>query len=311
MNKTILAIDGGATKTAMTVCDEQGFEFYSATSTGSNYQVIGEKNVEEIITNLLTDAANNLHDWKIDAAIFAIAGIDTVTDLNIVQNIVNRSIAASPLKIESYVVENDVEATLKGLTKELPSALLISGTGAIAYGYAHGKLVRAGGWGHRVGDEGSGYWIGQQIGRSIFKEVDGRGPKTALTELILKQLKLENVDELYSYLYNTTYTNARLASLGSTLQQAVNMDDVVAKAIAHDAATELIQLAQIIIKKLNAQNAPMLFYLNGGVLKNNACIYDQFYSQMQGLYPKIEFHLCDQQPLFYLVQRALQLAPGK
>ena len=307
MNKTIIAIDGGATKTAMTVCDAAGFELYNVTSSGSNYQAIGEKNVADILTNLLTDAANNLHDWHIDAAVFAIAGIDTAKDLEIVQAIVERSISNCPLKIEHYVVENDVEATLKGLTSEQPGALLISGTGAIAYGYDGKQIVRAGGWGHRAGDEGSGYWIGQQVARAIFKAADGRGPKTLLTGLVLAALSLDSAEQLSNHLYNDTYTNARLASLGSLLQGAYEAGDDVACIIADEAAHELCLLAQTIVQRLNVHSEPFPFYLNGGVLKNNACIYNLFLSKMQALYPQVTFQLCDEQPLHYLVQRALSL----
>ena len=40
-------------------------------------------------------------------------------------------------------------------------SLLISGTGAICYSFVDGNIFRSGGWGHRIGDEGSGYWIGK------------------------------------------------------------------------------------------------------------------------------------------------------
>lgn len=304
MNKTIIAIDGGATKTALTVCDQYGFELYSTTSSGSNYQAIGQQQVEQVLTNLLTDAASNLHEWYIDAAVFAIAGIDTAEDAKIVQQIVKNSIDASPLKIEQYVVENDVEATLKGLTKNKQGALLISGTGAIAFGYQNGKLIRAGGWGHRAGDEGSGYWIGQQVARAIFKAYDGRGEATALTDLVLQQHQLDSVEQLTNFLYNESYTNARLASLGSMLQRACDMNDHTALQIATLAANELAALATVILQQLQVGNEPFPFYLNGGVLKNNACVFEPFLTHMQQHYPTVTFSLCTEQPIDYLLERA-------
>ena len=304
MNKTIFAIDGGATKTAMTVCDHEGFELFSATTTGSNYQAIGQKNVVEVLTHLLTDAANNLHDWHIDGAVFAIAGIDTAEDARIVSEIVAQSIAASPLKIEHYVVENDVEATLKGLTGNEPGALLISGTGAIAYGYNGDEIVRCGGWGHRAGDEGSGYWIGQQVARSIFKAFDGRAPQTSLTDYVLEACNLQSVDQLVNFLYNSSYTNARLASLGSQLQRACEDGDSVSLDIANKAATELALLAETILQRLGITTEPFTFYLNGGVLKHNDCIYKLFEGYLQAQHPSVSFILCNEQPLYYLRKRA-------
>ena len=303
MNKIILAIDGGATKTALTVCDQDGFEFYSSTTSSSNYQAIGQKNVIEVITNLLTDAANNLHDWHIDAAVFAIAGIDTSEDIQIVRHIIEQSIVASPLKIESYVIENDVEATLKGLSYGKSAALLISGTGSIAYGFDGDKLYRVGGWGHRAGDEGSGYWIGQQVARAIFKALDGRGPQTVLTDLILAKTNLKTADQLANFLYNDTYTNARLAGLSTVLQHAYDLNDEVATTIAEQACAELTLLAETILQRIKLCD-PFTFYLNGGVLKNNTCIYERIVTQLQLAYPHVQFALCHEQPLYYLIARA-------
>lgn len=304
MNKTIIAIDGGATKTALTVLDQDGTVLFSTASTGSNYQAIGQERVQEVLTTLLSDAAAQLHDWHIDAAVFAIAGVDTNEDIEIVSQVVEQAIAASPLNIATYVVENDVEATLKGLIQHEPGALLISGTGAIAYGYKDATLIRAGGWGHRVGDEGSGYWLGQQVAQAIFKAYDGRGEPTILTELVLQQQNLTSVEQLANFLYNSSYTNARLASFGSTLQQACDKGDSAALNIAARATDELVSLASVILKRLTIIDEPFSFYLNGGVLKNNACIYKPFVEQLVTLYPNVSVTLCTEQPIYYLQQRA-------
>jgi N-acetylglucosamine kinase-like BadF-type ATPase len=41
-----------------------------------------------------------------------------------------------------------------------------------------GEAARAGGWGHMVGDEGSGYWIGREAVAAVMRASDGRGPAT-------------------------------------------------------------------------------------------------------------------------------------
>jgi N-acetylglucosamine kinase-like BadF-type ATPase len=42
-----------------------------------------------------------------------------------------------------------------------------------------------------LGDTGSGYWIGHQVVRAVVAALDGRAPKTALTDLLLTSLQLE------------------------------------------------------------------------------------------------------------------------
>jgi N-acetylglucosamine kinase-like BadF-type ATPase len=41
-----------------------------------------------------------------------------------------------------------------------------------------------------LGDEGSGFWIGQRVVRAALADLDGRGPNTALTPLLLARLDL-------------------------------------------------------------------------------------------------------------------------
>ena len=55
-----------------------------------------------------------------------------------------------------------------------------AGTGSIVYGRnASGLAARAGGWGHMIGDEGSGYWIGREALAAVVRAADGRGPADA------------------------------------------------------------------------------------------------------------------------------------
>lgn len=53
---------------------------------------------------------------------------------------------------------------------------LISGTGSIAYGVAQGRVARAGGWGPRLGDEGSGYWAASDAVRAVLRAHDEGRP---------------------------------------------------------------------------------------------------------------------------------------
>lgn len=305
MEKLILAVDGGATKTAVILYSSIRGKLFSTVGTGSNYQAIGINKVEDELSKLLSEVAEL--GYSIDAAVFAIAGIDTFTDKNIVQNIVKNSIQASLLSIQTYVVENDVEATILGLCQNKPGALLISGTGAIAYGFDGQNLYRAGGWGHRFGDEGSGYWIGQAIAQAIFKSADGRGEQTMLTNLVLKTKYLPDVDALMNWLYRPDYRNADLASLGSLLQQAIDAGDIVALSIAKRAAHELVELACAVLKPILTCEQPFNFYINGGVLKNNPSILTPFQEQLKKLYPSIHIVLCEDKPVTYIINRAFSL----
>ena len=85
------------------------------------------------------------------------------------------------------LVVNDALVALEAGAPGEPGVVIISGTGSIAYGRnAAGEAARSGGWGYVLGDEGSGYWIGRAALRAVLREADERGPKTALTPLLLE-----------------------------------------------------------------------------------------------------------------------------
>ncbi len=308
MNKEriIMAVDGGATKTSLVIYSINGQKLFEKTTFGSNYHTIGAEKFEKVITDLLLDAFQATPYTNIEVAAFAMAGIDTAHDLSIVKVLIENCFNQVPFDIHTIIVENDVLSTLKGITGGGPGALVLSGTGSIAYAMnGQGKIVRAGGWGHRAADEGSGYWIGQQIIRAVVRVEDGRSTNaTKLKKFLYEKLEISQLEELLYWLYHPEYTNAQLASISSILSEAVELGDEIAINIANEAAYELYYLAKTVLEKINYLNEPYTIYLNGGILQNHSVIRNLFVKNMLKVYPKLSFKLCDEQPIQYIVNRA-------
>ena len=307
MMKWLLVIDGGATKTACAVVHaETGVMKYSASTKGSNYQAIGMEAATVILHELLAKVEIFLQKYpcsQIAVATFALAGIDSPKDKETVTAIVQNALSATQLSIATLIIENDAEATLLGVTAGQAGALLIAGTGAIAYAYDGQQIVRAGGWGHRAGDEGSGYWLGQEVVRAIFKMEDGRGEATILKEAVYHSLGIQNVTELAEWLFQPSYTNAQLAKMGSFVAQAVKQQDACAIQISQQAAQELALLARAVLTKIGYQNGLFPLYCNGGAIKYNPLILKTFTNILAVTHPQISISLCEQQPIDYLIER--------
>ncbi len=304
----VLAVDGGATKTTMKLQGMDGQELFSATTTGSNYQAIGRERVERVFEALLGDAEELVADRDIAAAVFAVAGIDTGKDEQTVRSIVESCLGRSAFTVRQLIVENDVASALLGLADGRPASLLIAGTGAVCFSYDGREIVRTGGWGHRCGDEGSGYWIGRQIAKAIFRAADGRAAPTCLAGLVLEAEQLDGIDALMNWLYREDYTNARLASLSAHLQPAVTRGDAAAKDIAQRAADELSLLAAATLQKAGYNSGAHPFHVNGGVLKNIPSIRDLFTDQLKAAFPAVQFELCEGKPIDYILKRVEGLA---
>ncbi|SOC23118.1 N-acetylglucosamine kinase-like BadF-type ATPase [Ureibacillus xyleni] len=306
-NQILLAIDGGATKTTISVRSNSGKCIFEKTATGSNYQAIGIDPVEKLIAQLLKDVYDSTKLNNINVAVFAMAGIDTDQDLTIVKEMITKVVQYSPLFIDTIIVENDVHATLLGLLdKNKSGALIISGTGSIGFAIDYnGNVYRTGGWGHRIGDEGSGYWIGKEIVNLLFRLEDGRNlTPTILKELVFEQLNIENSDQLMTWLYAPHYTNSMLASISSVLPRAVELNDEMALSISQHAAQELADLAVTTLKKLPTIDEPFTLFLNGSIFKYHPFILSQFQKLTKEHFPTICFQLCDEPPIEYIVRRA-------
>src|SRR2546423_1610381 len=74
-------------------------------------------------------------------------------------------------------------------TDALEGSLLLSGTGACAIAVKDRALAaRSDGHGWLLGDRGSGFWLGRQAVLAAMAELDGEGPQTALTALVIESL---------------------------------------------------------------------------------------------------------------------------
>ncbi|MFJ7983059.1 N-acetylglucosamine kinase [Lysinibacillus xylanilyticus] len=307
MMEWLLIIDGGATKTACALVHAESGEIkYTKSTSGSNYQAIGATSATEILQALLANVHAFLQqqdDSNIAVATFAMAGIDSPKDHEDVSAIIHNALSAIQLKIETLIIENDAQATLLGVTAGQAGALLIAGTGAIAYAFDGTRIVRSGGWGHRAGDEGSGYWLGQETIRAIFRMEDGRGEQTILKNAVYNYLRIQDITELASWLFRPSYTNAQLAKMGAFLAEAVTKKDSCAIHISLRAAHELVSLACAVLKKIDYQGEAFSLYCNGGAIKHNPLIFKTFSQEMKSRYPQIEVSLCQHQPIHYLMER--------
>src|SRR3954469_8377178 len=183
----VLGIDAGGTKTVCLLADERGLIVSEGRGPGANLQAAGELEVEKVLHQVMETALGE-RTTRPAAVCLGIAGVDREDDRRVVSAIMRRIAPGSRV-----LVVNDALVALEAGAPGLPGIVVISGTGSIAYGRnALGAAARAGGWGHVIGDEGSGYWIGRQALAAVVREVDGRGPRTELTDDVLAHFGVPN-----------------------------------------------------------------------------------------------------------------------
>lgn len=140
-----------------------------------------------------------------------------------------------------------------------PGVLLIAGTGSIAIGRdVDGSARRAGGLGWRMGDQGSGYWLGHRALEAVGAMHDGLGPATRLTEALCAAAGVQGIAGLVRW--STTAPTALVAALAPAVLATAERGDPVAAQLRYDAVTALVRLA----KAAGAGKAPVA--CSGGLI---------------------------------------------
>ncbi len=258
-----LGVDAGGSKTHAVVVDAEGQERGHGLSPGANYVAIGLERALQNIRAAVEQAIQAAHcHLPLHGAWFGLAGVDRPTDYNILFPYLQ-------LFAETVRVTNDAELLLSPLPDAM-GIVLIAGTGSIALGRDHqGTLARAGGWGHIIGDEGSGYDIGRQAAQAAVRASDGRGPRTLLLDLIMRQWNLERSDDIIDRVY-TRNDKADIARLSSCVFQAAHKGDEVARTIVQNAASELALTVKAVSEKLDFPDGHVPLALGGGLLLHEA-----------------------------------------
>jgi len=154
-------------------------------------------------------------------------------------------------------VVTDIELVLASAFGDGPGIALAAGTGSIAVlRNADGTLLRSGGHGWQMGDEGSGYAIARAALAAVSRAQDGRGPATVLSAALPGAARVPDFDALVSWA--TSATPVQVASLAPAVVGAAG--DAVADEIVTVAANELAMLVTSLRSRVTStESLPLAF----------------------------------------------------
>lgn len=256
----VLGIDAGGTKTMCLLADETGRVLSEARAGGANLSTAGELAVEKTLHQVMEEAIGD-RDIVPSVVCVGMAGVDRPSEGQTVRDIMRRIGAKARV-----MVANDALVALVAGAGDNPGVVLISGTGSIIYGRNRdNRAARAGGWGFVLGDEGSGYWIGQHALAAVMRASDGRGPQTLLTQKLLAHFNLERAGDLVRLVYYKELPLPTIAALGPLVEAARAEGDPAAVEILDTAARELVLGAESVVRRLDMGRECFPFVLAGGM----------------------------------------------
>ncbi|MCG5055210.1 MAG: hypothetical protein KA712_19775 [Myxococcales bacterium] len=255
-----LGIDGGGSKTLALLADRRGRTVGRGEAGSSNHHVGGWTKAWAAVAGAVAEARKEagLPSLAVSALCLGMAGADTAADHRRISAWLHRQAYAQRTR-----VVNDGALLLAAAGREAGVAV-VSGTGSIAWACnEEGQQARAGGWGHLIGDEGSGYHLSIEALRLTVRAADGREAWGPLAQAVMQHLGVRSTDELLAHVYAPQTAKAELAQLSPVVFRLARQGDLQARRLVQAGAHALAELITAVCQTLK-MNRPALAF--GGSL---------------------------------------------
>ena len=201
----VVGVDGGGTKTHAILVGLDGTVLAESFGGPSNLQKVGLEKAADALFSAILECCKNVKcaPEDVQSIVLGVSGAGRPADKAVLVEKLHALGVRRKFPVNNIVVETDARIALEAAFAGGPGIVLIGGTGSIAlYRTEDGKLLRAGGWGNIIGDEGSGYAIARDALNAVMRQHDGRSEKTLLTKKALQHFSVEQVDHLITKIYH-------------------------------------------------------------------------------------------------------------
>lgn len=251
-----LGIDGGGTKTKATLFDERKKEISSFVGGALNIQIMSEDEMKKLFEEIVGF-------FKVDPQeIYLGIGAAGAGRESSREKLFS---ALREFNFKGLEITSDAHISLLATHGLEDGMLLISGTGSIAFGLKDKQLFRKGGWGHLLGDEGSGYFLGISLLKNFYKFLD-RNKKIPekISEKVFEISQRKNFDELVSWIYSVN--KSEIAKLAKIVLE--NFQEEICENIIDESVNSLKEL----VLELRKETGLNSLGLNGGIVENDTVI---------------------------------------
>lgn len=277
----VLGIDGGGTHTRASIVDGKKVLGHGMSGSIKRLRVgaaAAEANLREVLKDVYAQAG-------INGVKAACCGIASVTMPGITEWVTE---VFNDFSVEKSEVVGDQVIALDAAFKGGPGILQIAGTGSNTIGRApDGSLESAGGWSSRLGDEGSGYWIGLHSIRRALRAYD-RGEPTQVLKRVGEIWKTPDLDELVNVGDGTPGPD--FAALAPAIYDLAEGGDPVAVGVLKQAGADLVEFVLLVRDKLRRKHSiagevPVAW--TGGVVEKMTTVREAFFKGLHDAAPNL------------------------
>jgi N-acetylmuramic acid 6-phosphate etherase len=256
-----LGIEGGATRTVALLADARGREVARFEAGPGNVRLLNDAQLGRLLRELrarlprpaalalgMAGAATEQDRQRIRAAAARVwprtpchATHDLETAL--------AAAAATASSLSTPPLASSLKSEIRNPKSEVPRVLVLCGTGSICYGQTPtGETAKLGGWGHLLGDKGSGYEIGLRALKAVVYYYDRDGAWSNLGQRLLRVLQLNEPTDLIGWTQEASKRDT--AALAVEVFAACQQRDKIAADILEGAAQSLAQDAVACARRL-------------------------------------------------------------
>lgn len=278
---SFLGIECGGTKSVAILAQGSGRQAVQLEAGPANLRLLSDP---DLVAHFRKISAIHKNSAPPVAVAIGMAGARTEMDRQRIRNA-----AATVWPGACLYATNDLETALIAAQiaddRERPRVLVLSGTGSCCYGQTpEGKTAKVGGWGHFIGDKGSGYEIGLRALKAVVYYYDRDGVWPKLGQKLLRSLQLNEPNDLIGWVQSASKTD--IAALAVEVFAAWSKGDKIATDIITAAAESLASDAAHCAGRLVKAGTPVQFVFAGSVLLKQPRFARMIGDRIQELWPE-------------------------
>lgn len=247
-------IEGGSTHSVIVLFNGNGERLVQCKGPGTNHWALGMDECQRRISSMVTEAkkAAALPEEKpLTVLGLSLSGCESEEP--------NRKLREGLLKkypnmAEEVVVTSDTVGSIAAIN-ETGGMVIISGTGSNALLInPDGTNYRSGGWGHALGDEGSGWWVSHKAIKTCIDEKDNYKkppyPTTIMWNTIMEHFDIKESMDLLPHCYSN-FQKPLFAALCTKIYENAQMGDRLSQWVLSEAGRALAKYVLALLPKVH------------------------------------------------------------
>jgi len=279
-----VGMDIGGTTTAVECFDIKHRQILKQQKNGISGVASSPQTAADVIAGFTDEITTYFDGIAPEAVACGIAGVGRNHTKNKIQTLLTQQYPDI-----RWFITDDIKAAYTGAFGRANGILLMAGTGSAIAGQYQGNWFRAGGFGHLIGDEGSGREIGRKGLRIAAHQMDA-GKEGTMLSILDNQFQVSSRNELIEKVYGD---NLPVAQFAEYMLRAADANDEEAQIIIEKEIEKLIETSAIVIDQFPPSKRMVCMH---GSIFHSDYYKQKLKQQLTKKYPDIQFKKAQHSP---------------